>query len=179
MCGRGSTGDPSSNFSSCVCEGQYRQWRPSDNQCVCQQGYDEPALPTVAGQTSTQTQDCVPVVESTCSTGTHFDSTAADCVSDSVCEAPDLCNGQGGGYYSATALQCLCPETSSDIKFYCDAACQNGSLKAYQVPSGQICLQAGSFAPECYNQSVFGQSLYLANFKCKRAKCPISTVINS
>jgi len=119
------------------------------------------------------------VVESTCSTGTHFDSTAAACVSDSVCEAPDLCNGQGGGYYSATALQCLCPETSSDIKFYCDAACQNGSLKAYQVPSGQICLQAGSFAPECYNQSVFGQSLYLANFKCKRAKCPISTVINS
>jgi hypothetical protein len=53
-CGRGSRGSLETNFENCVCIGLYRQWRKSDNQCICQSGFVEPKTPTIEGVTTVQ-----------------------------------------------------------------------------------------------------------------------------
>eukprot|EP00347_Sterkiella_histriomuscorum_P005935 403354701 len=178
-CGRGS--NSSADFSVCRCTGQFRIWRLSDNQCVCQSPYTEPQLVNDEAQTSKDIQDCVPPVSKVCGTDMHFDQVQALCISNNVCSEASLCNGEGStaGYYSSSQQKCMCSNVDSQISSYCDDTCISKSVKALLTNTSMICLTDGT-TKKYFNQSDFGTSLFLDGVTCTGAsECLITGVQNS
>lgn len=167
VCGRGATTDLASSppRTACSCRGAFRTWRESTRSCVCQSGYIEPNI-TQASQTSTENNDCVPLLDPQCSSGFHRDDHTNKCVSDAVCASNSLCTGTG--YFDSALGRCFCPDAAPAASQSCDKSCQAKALRAYVTSEGKIFLQQGTSprAPAAtYEKSEF-PTLLLDGLKC-------------
>jgi len=151
----------------------------------------------VSGRTSTDIQDCVPDVESTCLEGSHYDANFKECVNEKVCENSTLCNGEGQiyGFYNPAAKKCLCRNAEVNVEDFCDDKCLNLTLKAFITSAGKICLRAGGgvslelynttillkYKTECYDKSYFADKIFLDGIECppSQGECDITGIRNN
>lgn len=177
VCGSGSTN--SEDFSTCTCNGAFRSWQETSNTCVCLPGYVDP-VPVTGDTNNALDLDCVPKLNPVCSTQFNFINEFDECVGKNWCDTYYKC--PGNSVYSEDLNNCFCTNVVENPNLYCDATCEEESLRAYITNDRKIVLKAVQFGiqlSKTFEISDFGDSVSLDGLACQYDECLIQSMSSS
>ena len=138
-CGTASLSLPGA--SQCQCLGTNRIFQYSDGACICRPGYESSGYEGADATSANTRQDCLPMVNERCPSGSVRDSATRKCISlaaaDEQCAQMTICDG-ARAEYDRNYGNCLCPinKLPEEIPNCCDI-----ELAELNKTTGQLTIQ--------------------------------------